>query len=125
MRGAHGYKLGLFFCCLFIGITVTAQKKLADAPKIAPALLIKDLYTLQKVIVQNHPSTYWYTPKDSMDFYFSAALASVKDSMTAWNFKNVVATYLANIKCGHTSVHFSPKLTKQYANYRFHSSPFS
>jgi hypothetical protein len=123
MRGAHGYKLGLFFCCLFIGITVMAQKKLADAPKIAPALLIKDLYTLQKVIVQNHPSTYWYTPKDSMDFYFSAALASVKDSMTAWNFKNVVATYLANIKCGHTSVHFSPKLTKQYANYRFPQFP--
>lgn len=100
-----------------------AQKKLSDAPKIAPALLIKDLHTLQKVIVQNHPSTYWYSPKDSMDFYFSTALASVKDSMTAWNFKNVVATYLANIKCGHTSVHFSPKLTKQYANYRFPQFP--
>lgn len=123
MRGAHGYKLILFFCCLFIGLTVMAQKKLADAPKIAPALLIKDLHTLQKVIEQNHPSTYWYTPKDSMDIYFSMALASVKDSMTAWSFKNVVATYLANIKCGHTSVHFSPKLTKQYANYRFPQFP--
>ena len=123
MRGSHGYKLVLVFCCLIFGVPVIAQKKLADAPKISPALLIKDLQTLQKVIVQNHPSTYWYTPKDSMDFYFSAALASVKDSMTAWNFKNVVATYLANIKCGHTSVHFSPKLTKQYANYRFPQFP--
>ena len=115
MRGGNNNKLVLVFCCLFFGLSVLAQKKLADAPKIAPALLIKDLHTLQKVIVQNHPSTYWYTPKDSMDFYFSAAVASVKDSMTAWNFKNVVASYLANIKCGHTSVHFSPKLTKQYA----------
>jgi hypothetical protein len=123
MRGAHGYKLILVFCCLIFGVSVMAQKKLADAPKIAPALLIKDLQTLQKVIVQNHPSTYWYTPKDSMDFYFSTALASVKDSMSAWAFKNVVATYLANIKCGHTSVHFSPKLTKQYANYRFPQFP--
>ena len=123
MRGGNGYKLVLIFCCLFFGLSVMAQKKLADAPKIAPALLIKDLHTLQKVIVQNHPSTYWYSPKDSMDFYFSTALASVKDSMTAWNFKNVVATYLANIKCGHTSVHFSPKLTKQYANYRFPQFP--
>ena len=58
-----------------------------------------------------------------MDFYFSAALASVKDSMSAWQFRNVVATYLANIKCGHTSVYFSPKLTKQYANYRFPQFP--
>jgi hypothetical protein len=123
MRGSNNYKIILVICCLFFGVTIMAQKKLIDAPKIAPALLIKDLYTLQKVIVQNHPSTYWYTPKDSMDFYFSIALASVKDSMTAWNFKNVVATYLANIKCGHTSVHFSPKLTKQYANYRFPQFP--
>jgi len=123
MRGAHGYKLVLVFCCLIFGVSVLAQKKLADAPKIAPALLIKDLHTLQKVIVQNHPSTYWYTPKDSMDYYFSSALASVKDSMSAWAFKNVVATYLANIKCGHTSVHFSPKLTKWYTNYRFPQFP--
>lgn len=123
MRGGNNYKLVLFISCLFFGLSVMAQKKLADAPKIAPALLIKDLHTLHSILEENHPSVYWYTPKDSMDFYFSAAVASVKDSMTAWNFKNVVATYLANIKCGHTSVHFSPKLTKQYAAYRFPQFP--
>jgi hypothetical protein len=123
MRGCSGYKTVLFFCCLFLGLHAVAQKKLADAPKIAPALLIKDLQTLHKILEQNHPSMYWYTPKDSMDFYFSSALASVKDSMSVWAFKNVVASYLANIKCGHTSVHFSPKLTKQYANYRFPQFP--
>ena len=123
MRACTGYKTVLFFCCLFVWVPIMAQKKLADAPKIAPALLIKDLHTLQKVIVQNHPSTYWYTPKDSMDFYFSSALASIKDSMSAWAFKNVVASYLTNIKCGHTSVHFSPKLTKQYTSYRFPQFP--
>jgi len=123
MRPRTGYKTVLFFCCLFIWVPITAQKKLADAPKIAPALLINDLQTLHKILEQNHPSMYWYTPKDSMDFYFSSALASVKDSMSAWAFKNVVASYLTNIKCGHTSVHFSPKLTKQYANYRFPQFP--
>lgn len=123
MRGGKGYKFILVFCCLFFGLSVMAQKILKDAPKIAPALLIKDLQTLHKVLEHNHPSVYWYTPKDSMDFYFSAALASVKDSMSAWQFRNVVATYLANIKCGHTSVYFSPKLTKQYANYRFPQFP--
>ena len=119
MRGGNGYKLVLFICCLTFLAPVMAQKKLVAAPKIPPALLIKDLHTLQKVIVQNHPSTYWHTPKDSMDIYFTAALAAVKDSMSVWAFKNIVATYLANIKCGHTSVHFSPKLTKQYATYRY------
>jgi len=123
MRGCTGYKTLLFFCCLLFGLHAMSQKKLADAPKIAPAKLLKDLQTLHKVLEQNHPSMYWYTPKDSMDFYFSSALASVKDSMSAWAFKNVVASYLANIKCGHTSVHFSPKLTKQYANYRFPQFP--
>lgn len=123
MRGGNGYKLVLFFCCLFFGLSVMAQKKLADAPKIAPALLTKDLQTLQRVIVQNHPSTYWYTPKDSMDYYFSAALASVKDSMSVWEFRMLVANYLANIKCGHTSVLFSPKLTKLYAAYKYPQFP--
>mgnify|MGYP000179477089 FL=1 len=123
MHACTGYKIVLFFCCLFFLAPIMAQKKLADAPKIAPALLIKDLQTLHKILKQNHPSIYWYTPKDSMDFYFSSALASVKDSMSAWAFKNVVASYLTNIKCGHTSVHFSPKLTKQYASYRFPQFP--
>jgi len=123
MRGGNSYKILLFFCCLLFWVPIMAQKKLADAPKIPPALLIKDLQSLHTILEKNHPSIYWYTTKDSMDFYFSSALASVKDSMTAWNFKNVVATYLANIKCGHTSVHFSPKLTKQYANYRFPEFP--
>jgi hypothetical protein len=123
MRGGKGYKFILVFCCLSFGLSVMAQKKLADAPKIAPALLIKDLHTLQKVIVQNHPSMYWYTPKDSMDYFFSAALASVKDSMSVWEFRTVVASYLANIKCGHTSVLFSPKLTKLYAAYKYPQFP--
>jgi hypothetical protein len=100
-----------------------AQKKLANAPKIAPAKLLQDLQTLHKVLEQNHPSMYWYTPKDSMDLHFSRALASVKDSMSAWQFRNVVATYLAQIKCGHTSVHFSPKLTKWYTAFRFPQFP--
>lgn len=123
MRGCNGYKLILVICCLIFGETIMAQKKLIDAPKLAPALLIKDLHTLQKVIVQNHPSTYWYTPKDSMDYYFSAAVASVKDAMSVWEFRTIVASYLANIKCGHTSVLFSPKLTKLYAPYKYPQFP--
>jgi hypothetical protein len=123
MRGCNGYKLVLFICCLFFGVSTMAQKKLANAPKIAPAKLLQDLQTLHKVLEQNHPSMYWYTPKDSMDLHFSRALASVKDSMSAWQFRNVVATYLAQIKCGHTSVHFSPKLTKWYTAFRFPQFP--
>jgi len=123
MRGCRLYKLLLFFCCLLFGVSTMAQQKLVNAPKIAPALLIKDLQTLHQVLQENHPSVYWYTPKDSMDLHFSRALASVKDSMSAWQFRNVVATYLANIKCGHTSVYFSPKLTKQYTKYRYPQFP--
>lgn len=123
MRGCNGYKLILVICCLIFGETIMAQKKLIDAPKLSPLLLIKDLHTLQKVIVQNHPSTYWYTSKDSMDYYFSAAVASVKDDMSVWEFRTIVASYLANIKCGHTSVFFSPKLTKMYAAYKYPQFP--
>ena len=125
MRGSRGHKLILFFCCLLCcWASIMAQKKLADAPKIAPALLVQDLQTLHSILEHNHPSLYWYTPKDSMDMHFNVALHAVSDSMAAWKFKNVVATYLSNIKCGHTSVHYSTRLTKQYKAYRYPQFPF-
>ena len=115
MRGCYGNKLVLIFCCLIVWAPIVAQKKLADAPKIAPALLVQDLQTLHSILERNHPSLYWYTSKDSMDMHFNAALHAVSDSMAAWQFKNVVATYLSNIKCGHIDPSVRSRVVKIYA----------
>jgi Peptidase family S41 len=76
--------------------------------KIAPSALRADMAKLRSVMESSHPGLYWYTPKDSMDQYFEAAYAAIKDSMTTMGFRNVVAEMVAHIKCGHSSVRLNP-----------------
>ncbi len=71
-------------------------------------------YTLFRNILQDcHPSLYWYTPKDSMDFYFDQGYNSITDSMTEPQFRTLLAYVIARVDCGHTSVKFS----KNYSRY--------
>lgn len=95
-----------FTCILFLLSSCTATKhgKFDPAGKIPALALKEDLSILKKVLEANHPSLYWYTPKDSMDLYFNEILQSITDSLTESQFKNKVALFVSNIKCGHTSV---------------------
>lgn len=59
---------------------------------------------MRNILEQKHPSLYWYTPKDSMDFYFDQYYNSIKDSMTEQQFGwKVIAPLTDKIRCGHTS----------------------
>lgn len=70
-------------------------------------------YTLyQTILEQHHPSIYWYTPKDSMDYYFSWGKEHLKDSMTEPEFRKVLSYVTSKINCGHSSVRSSKAWTK-------------
>lgn len=86
--------------------------------KYAPGELRADMVVLQKTLEANHPSLYWYTPKDSMDYYFAAVTASIRDSLNEQDFKNKVSWVVAKIRCGHTAVRNS----KAYSKVVFKSS---
>jgi hypothetical protein len=91
---------------------MTTQKAATIIHKKYPAdALQKDVSLLQNILQADHPSLYWYTPKDSMDKYFHAAINSITDSMDEFQFRNKVSLLISKIRCGHTSVEFS----KQYA----------
>ncbi len=85
----------------------------------------EDVTILRKVLEANHPSLYWYTSKDSMDYYFKSLYNSLTDSMTELQFKNKVAQLIGNIHCGHTSVRFSKQFIKQQDVKRFPQFPLS
>jgi hypothetical protein len=87
-----------------------------DSYKIAPEKMRSDVVLLKKVLEADHPSLYWYTSKDSLDFYFNTILDHLTDSLTEFNFKNRLSWVVSKIKCGHTSVHFS----KPYSRYLKH-----
>lgn len=91
-----------------------------SAPK-----LQEDIIVLKKILEANHPSLYWYTPKDSIDYYFNAAIQSVTDSLTEIQFRNKLAIAVSKIRCGHTSVRLSKAYNKLYNKNRYPQFPLN
>jgi len=75
--------------------------------------LQKDYTVFRKVLEESHPSLYWFTPKDSMDYYFEDGFRHLNDSMTETQFRNILSYVISKIHCGHTAVKYS----KQYNKY--------
>ncbi|MEP6844491.1 MAG: S41 family peptidase [Panacibacter sp.] len=97
----------VYFICvtlLLTGCTAAKHSTYTPATKIPAPKLKEDLTLLKKILEADHPSLYWYTPKDSVDFYFNEVLQSISDSLTEIQFKNKVAWFISTIRCGHTSV---------------------
>ena len=69
-----------------------------------PELLHKDFHVLTDIMEADHPSLYWYTSPDSIHYYFAHADSSIQAPMTESAFRNLVASTLAHIRCGHTGV---------------------
>jgi len=118
-------KRNIALSCILFSISLNsavAQKKLSSLPKIAPEVLKEDFSLLKKILEANHPSLYWYTPKDSIDAFFENAISSITDSIDEVQFKNKVAWVISKIRCGHTSVRFSKAYEKNAT--RFHYPQF-
>jgi hypothetical protein len=73
----------------------------------------KDYTIYQQLLEEQHPSLYWYTPKEKMDEYFAEGWTRLKDSMTSQEFQKVLTYVTAQIDCGHTSIRAS-KSTMRY-----------
>ena len=72
----------------------------------------KDYTLYQEILESHHPSLYWYTPKDSMEYYFRYGQRQLKDSMSEPEFRKVLNYVTSKISCGHTSVRPSKKWAK-------------
>lgn len=115
------------FCMLIVFISCGPSRHSAYSPlnKRSPQILQEEVALLQKILEANHPSLYWYTPKDSMDLYFKQARESITDSLNEIQFKNHLALLIAKIHCGHTTVRFSKDYRKEAAKFQFPAFPLS
>jgi hypothetical protein len=97
------------FICTFCS---SSRKAFHPAQKYSPETLKKDYVLFRNILEESHPSLYWFTPKDSMDFYFDWGFRQINDSMNERDFR-MILTYVANkIKCGHTSIRPSKKYSR-------------
>ena len=70
--------------------------------------LQQDYSLLRNILEKKHPSLYWYTPKDSMDYFFNEGYKAIADSMTELQFGwRILAPITTTIHCGHTSFSMS------------------
>lgn len=82
-------------------------------------------YTLLRNILENkHPSLYWYTSKDSMDYFFNEGYKAISDSMTELQFGwKILAPLTSTIHCGHTSFSMSKGWNRFIRHKRIPSFP--
>lgn len=115
----------IVIACVFTACTSSKIKHYQFNQKTAAPQLQQDVVLLKKILEANHPSLYWYTPKDTIDTAFSTAINSITDSLTETAFRNKVASVISQIKCGHTAVRFSVNYSKAVEKHRYPCFPLS
>ncbi|BDQ12849.1 S41 family peptidase [Sediminibacterium sp. TEGAF015] len=122
-------KVWIGWVLLFIlRIIIPAQSAIAQIsmtymPKFSSTALKEDAILLKKILEANHPSLYWYSSKESLDSGFNSLMLSLNDSLNEIQFKNRVAGWIAQIKCGHTSTLFSKSFLKNPNQFRYPRFP--
>jgi hypothetical protein len=105
----------------FTACVSTKQSNYTFNHKKSAADLKADVVLLKKILEVNHPSLYWYTPKDSMDVYFANAINQISDSLTEVQFKNTVAAVISKIRCGIPVLDFLKIIRSNKKNIAFHN----
>ncbi|HVU57718.1 MAG TPA: S41 family peptidase [Puia sp.] len=105
-------KKGLYlFWIIFLSVLVvscgTSKKAFDPGRKYSPEVLRHDYMLFRHILEDLHPSLYWYTPRDSMNYFFDKGYAAITDSMTEPQFRTVLSYVIAKVDCGHTSVRSS------------------
>src|SRR3954468_22429347 len=103
----------------------TTSKPYNPAHKFSPVELQEDYDLFRDMLQESHPSLYWYTPKDSVDYYFDEGASKLKDSLREPDFRNILSYVISKIRCGHTSVSPSNAAQRYAARTRSISFPLT
>jgi len=116
----------LFMAVLFLLSGCSSSRK-AFSPdkKFSPEQLKEDYSLFRKILEDVHPSLYWYTSKDSVDYYFDEGYRRIRDSMTEPGFRSLLSYVLAKINCGHTSSRYSHDYSQYLEIARVRTFPLS
>jgi len=104
------------YCILLIACCSTgcgvSKSSYSPSKKYSLRQTEKDYSLYREILEAHHPSLYWYTSKDSMDYYFEYGRKQLKDSMTEPEFRKVLSYVTAQVGCGHTTVRASKAFNK-------------
>jgi len=116
--------LPFLFCVSLFFLSCKHSSVISVNKKYEQKQLHEDYHVLKNILESKHPSLYWYTSKDSMDYYLEFYKNKIHDSMTEQEFTwQVISPLLNKIHCGHTSVMRSKQSIKQNKNKKSPSFP--
>jgi hypothetical protein len=106
LRKIRKLKTNIGIClCMILAVSCSSSRKTySPQNKYPPAELQADYSLFRHILERSHPSIYWYTTKDSMDYYFNQGFQLLNDSMNEIQFRDVLAYVISKLDCGHTSV---------------------
>src|SRR6185436_7324030 len=112
--------------CLLLLVACSSSKGVFDANrKYEPTILKKDYQLFRNILEEYHPSLYWFTPKDSIDYFFDRGYSQLNDSLTETQFRNILLDVVTKFRCGHTSVYYSKKYSRYLDTARLKVFPLS
>ena len=86
LRHIKGFVYALAIVSVF-GSCSVSKSSLSPARKYSRAQLEKDYTLYQTILETHHPSLYWYTPADSMNYFFEEGRRQLRDSMNEPEFR--------------------------------------
>jgi len=110
----------VFLCtgiCLLVSCSSTS-KSYNPQKKYSPASMKADYSLFRQILETSHPSIYWYTTKDSMDYYFDQVYKSLDTPMSEIQLREQMSYVISKIDCGHTTMKGS-KAFNRYADTSF------
>jgi hypothetical protein len=113
-----------FLICLLFFSCAVSNKNYTPNKKFSREQLQQDYSLLRNILEKKHPALYWYTDKDSMNYYFDSLYSAIGDSMTEQQFGwKILAPLAHHIHCGHTSFGMSKNWNKFMSDKRVPSFP--
>ena len=114
----------LYLLLILLG-SCTVSKNYNPSRKFGPEDLREDFRVFRNMLEESHPSLYWYTSKDSIDYYFNEGYHKIQDSLPEYKFRNILSYVAAKFRCGHTSIRASEAATRFAEKARSFALPFS
>ena len=119
------FTLSVIIVSLVFASCGVSKSSFRSGHKYSPKEVEYDYRVFENVLKESHPGLYWYTSRDSMDYYFNEGEKQLKDSMTEPEFRKVLSYVVSKIDCGHTSVKASKHYMRRVDSSRFQIFPLS
>lgn len=114
-----------FVLIVLLASSCAVSKNYNPAKKFSPQELREDYTLFRNILEESHPSLYWYTPKDSIDYYFEVGYSRLNDSLPEYKFRNILSYVASKFHCGHTSVRASKQAMRYSEKTLSFALPFS